>query len=318
MNYYVCHKLGTLPNVSPEADIDHCQECKQLVHVMPKKLLDAEIMDATIICLECIEKMKSKFEKEGREIHSFRRGVDNSWQEAEWGGAKKAFGKNLPSEPTFESILNTYYIKDGVILLLSSDRLETLNKILSIPFNPDIHYPILYIHIHFAILEIAKKILDYIPDKENALYKQLEDFYNALIDCEDNNLTAVFPLNVPYRNWWNGPHLDFPKKEEITSWFPMRIQSIENNNVIIIVGKRESDTTTYGEVNLPRGTFPDDIEEETYGEIAFYEEDYVIKMHPIQWDQPKELKLLTEKVTPYLIKSSIARQKQVYKDLFGQ
>ncbi len=101
------------------------------------------------------------------------------------------------------------FAHDGILHLAARERAQNIGRVLAEPFDRNLHYPIIYIHVFFAMLPETKVMLDAVPDKEDETYKQLEDYYNALKVCEHWNI-GIFPLTVRHRNWWKGPHLTFP------------------------------------------------------------------------------------------------------------
>jgi len=208
------------------------------------------------------------------------------------------------------------YAADGIFHLASRERHENLEKLLATAFDPELHHTMAYIHLHYAMLDIGKKILDHTPNKEDETYKELEDYYNALKECERSNF-GVFPLNVSFRNWWNGPHLKFPDPDRITEWFPLRVESIEGNILHCVVAKKKGDEITYGFFEFSVDKSIVTPKAEMMGEIAFYGKEYCIALHSLNvWDHRPSLKVVIDKAWPYIVQSEETFRQKIEKDLF--
>lgn len=211
------------------------------------------------------------------------------------------------------------FANDGIFHLASANRSDNVRKMIAEPFNPEVHYPIIYLHTHYAMLKEAKTLLDSVPNKEDETYKQLEDYYNALKECERVN-HGIFPLNVPYRDWWNGPHLSFP--EGYIDWNPFQIDVIieeGDTEFSCVMGKKEEDGIHYGFVTLPIDKCRIRPEVDMFGEIAFYsddDDDFIIDFHREKiWVRPPELNAVYEKIQPYMIKSNELLNERIMKDI---
>lgn len=204
------------------------------------------------------------------------------------------------------------YAYDGILHLASRDRYKNLECILAVPFDPDLHYPLAYVHLHFAMLDIGRKILDHTTNKEDEAYKDLDDYHKALEECEKSHV-GIFPLSVPYRRWWDGPHLDFPNRNKITAWFPLRVQEVDGDDLYCTVGKKEG---IYGnsKFSVQKATHP--VEEDMMGEVVFYGEDYLIDFHREKtWKYPSAMKVYADKAMPYLIRSNETLRKRIEENL---
>lgn len=211
-------------------------------------------------------------------------------------------------------------------------------ELMEMDFDPKIHFPMTYLHIYYAFLnhhEIwgsAEDLLNKAPDKTDPTYLHLNDYYQALLECDESYVT-VFPLTVPWRDWWNGPHLDFPKElngVKMTQWNPAKIEWIEGDTVTLHVGKKEDEKIVYGNVKIKKDKLnidlPDGIADD-YGdntcdnpsvflELAFYDEELLAKCHnPYgSWEQPVELQELREVIRPII--DAINRRVQEFSDSF--
>jgi hypothetical protein len=206
------------------------------------------------------------------------------------------------------------YAYDGILHLASANCKETLAKVLVTPFDPNIHYTLAYIHLHYAMLDEAEAILNHTPDKTDETYKQLEDYLLALKECQRTNI-GIFPLSVPYRNWWNGPHLPFPIEyngNKLDSWFPVRLECVEKDKAYLIVAKLEDNKIVYAEVTIPDVA----VEPDSMGEIAFYGDNYLIKFHKLDfWVQPAELNAVRLKAWPFIETSHKCLSEQIERSL---
>lgn len=202
------------------------------------------------------------------------------------------------------------YAPDGVLDLANRERFETLKKVMTIPFAPELHYPVIYIHLHYAMLNEAKQMLDLVEDKEDETYKQLSDLYEALTECERANVSggSVFPLDVPFRDWWKGPHMKFPNQDKIIDFFPLRVNLVEEKSIYLTVAQVE-DGIKYGFFDFPLDErILSTPEQNSLGEIAFYgdaEGDYLINFYPKhrEWTYPPELEAVKQKSLPYIKRS---------------
>ena len=123
-------------------------------------------------------------------------------------------------------------------------------------------------------------------------------------------------MNIRYMDWWNGPHLTFPDK--ITSWYPIRINCLHEGKVACYVGKLEGKEITYGVVDFPENKFTD-YQEDQMGEIAFYGEDYLIKLHTdTVWDMLPELKAISDKCWPIIEKSRRLSKEKIWKEYYNE
>lgn len=209
------------------------------------------------------------------------------------------------------------YANDGILHLASRDRVSILETVLSNPFDPELHYPLAYIHLHYAMLETGKKILDHAPDKNDETYKELEDFHNSLEECRRSNF-GVFPLNVSFRDWWNGPHLQFPNRDKITSWFPLRVLHVDMV-VDLVIAKKEGEHIDYVFITLPKNKFSSSPEADLMGEIAFYGEDFIVNFHEKRtWKPSPKMKEVIDKVMPYIKKSNELLNKQIRHELYKE
>jgi len=212
---------------------------------------------------------------------------------------------------------------DGILHLAARERAENIVRVINEPFDPDVHYPVIYIHIFYAMLQESKVLLENVPNKEDETYKQLADYHKALEICEHHN-AAVFPLTVRHRYWWDGPHLDFPdvhNGRERTSWHPLKINFIDPNgkDVYCHVGKLE-DEIVIGEAAFPVEKFENYLEN-AFGEVAFYGQDekaeYIIKLHPGgNWKHDPELKRISDLAWPYIEKSHNLLNEQIRKEYY--
>lgn len=217
------------------------------------------------------------------------------------------------------------FAHDGILHLAARERAVNIARVLLEPFDPDVHYPIIYIHIHFAMLKEAEILLEGVPDRSDETYKQLEDYHKALETCEDYN-AAVFPLSVRYSKWWSGPHLSFPptyKGRERTSWHPIYINRIEDDgkHLYCHVGKMENGEMVIGEVAFPADKFDDEYHAADFGEVAFYGQDadaeYIIKLHGNgPWKRDAELQRVVDLAFPYIKKSHELLNEQIRKEYY--
>jgi hypothetical protein len=217
---------------------------------------------------------------------------------------------------TFQEAIDIF-AHDGIFHLASRERKENLDKLLSVPFDPEIHYSLAYIHIHFVMLNEAERILEYTPDKEDETYKQLKDYYDALAECDRVDI-GIFPLSVSYRDWWKGPHLDFPPG--FTDWYPIRMDCIDDKSACITVGKLENGEITYGYVDFITKEFIenslDEFSTDSMGEMAYYENTgYKFRFHQSKiWNRPPELDVVAQRVQPLIQKSHDLLTEAIAKD----
>jgi hypothetical protein len=210
------------------------------------------------------------------------------------------------------------YAPEGVLGLARQDRHEKLKTLLSVPFDPDLHYTMAYIHLHYAMLEIAEVILTHC-NKEDETYKELEDFHNALEDCQRTN-HSVFPLSVRHRHWWSGPHL-FGKdiKDGMTAWFPLRVEFVEGDTFQAIVARKEDDRTVYGQVEIPCNRTITPPENDLMGEIVYHGEEYQIAFHLEKiWRHNPALQIVVNRAMPYITRSNEMLNQRIEEDLFGK
>jgi len=195
-----------------------------------------------------------------------------------------------------EEIINIYCKNQS-----GKDINELFHKLIQIKFDPEIHYPLICYHIHFVMLEKAEQLMNMCDNKNDETYLCLNDFYQAVMEA--NNFYGIFPLIVPYRNWWNGPHLSFPKQwnnSKITQWNPGRISNIESGIAYCVIAKLIDGKIVYGNVELPINRFPYEKENAIF-EIAFYENDYIIMFHEDKlWTRPPKLEALYQIINPIL------------------
>jgi hypothetical protein len=60
------------------------------------------------------------------------------------------------------------YAYDGILHLACRERKKILAKVLAVPFDKEVHYPLADIHLHFAMLKEAGAILEHTTDKDDA------------------------------------------------------------------------------------------------------------------------------------------------------
>ena len=196
------------------------------------------------------------------------------------------------------------------LFLASGDRKERIAKLLSVPFDPQVHYPIAYIHLYYAMLDEAANILDYAPDKTDETYQQLNDYLQAMQECERSHI-GIFPLNISYRKWWDGPHLPFPetyKEKKLAVWYPIRVDCIENNIVHCSLGEKVDNKIHYFYIECPLDKFQIPPKEDQMGEMAVYgddgDDDSLILLHlQEKWEQKPELKAVADQVGEIIKKS---------------
>ena len=178
---------------------------------------------------------------------------------------------------------------------------ELFQKVTEIEFNPTIHYPLICLHIHYSMLEKAEQLMNLCTDKNDETYLCLNDFYQAILEA--NSCYGIFPLSISYGNWWNGPHLSFPKElneSKITKWNPGRIYNIVDGIAYCVIGKLVNNEIIYGNIELPIDKFPYEKENAIF-EIAFYGNDYIILYHKDEiWKRPEQLEKLYEIIDPIL------------------
>ena len=100
--------------------------------------------------------------------------------------------------------------------------------------------------LHWAKLDFAEEVLRSIPTElteSDTSIQALWDLLTALREAERG--LSVFPLSVPAREWWSGPHTDLPKtwgEYALGNWMPARIEGIDQDSSVayIVAAKRPS------------------------------------------------------------------------------
>ena len=204
------------------------------------------------------------------------------------------------------------YAPDGILHLLCRERRSILKTILSEPFDPDLHYTLTYVHLYYALLDTAKQYLDFVPNKNDPTYKELEDYYNALEEC-DNSGHGVFPLTVNYRNWWNGPHL--ANKKDV-AWFPLRVETVDGDKFHATVAKFEDSKITYGDVEFECNLAKTTPKPEAMGEAIFDGEKYSILFYDEEeWIFNPVLQKVIDRAWPYIIRSDKLLNERIEEEL---
>lgn len=187
---------------------------------------------------------------------------------------------------TINEIIEIY---KQVPVLSSPESKEMFSKLLKMDFDPEIHYPIAYLYLHYCRFYECEHLLS-LSNKEDQTYKDLYNMLMAISEAEDGE--CVFPLTIPYDKWWNGPHklpLSY-KGKPLVKWFPCQITEVDCNKIYLIIGKNENGINQYGYVDLDLGklnlefSLPNENSNfykdysKKYGELGFYgtETDFVL------------------------------------------
>ncbi len=159
-----------------------------------------------------------------------------------------------------------------------------------------LHLPVARLLVHRMQLDFAETVLTETPSalrQNDSRFRALTDLLAVLRETE--RARAVFPLSVPFADWWNGPHLDFPRETpegRLEQWFPAQVDEVDDAIVHLIMAKRDRDDgkVTYAQVELPREQFDrasmdepsERLQAGRFLELAFYgaQEALHIRTHP--------------------------------------
>lgn len=213
---------------------------------------------------------------------------------------------------TIDEVIERYKISP---ILSSREAKECFEKLKNMDFDPSIHYPIIYLYLHYAQLEKARELLDLNKNKDDQVHIDLDNILLALEECMDSGW-GVFPLTVPFSNWWNGPHTNLPKKVNdlpLKEWVPARLIEVTDGKVHLVSAKLVHNEIQYVRIEvdreklgcnfeLPDGNYDGDP---MILEIGFYGETegvFVTRCHDlrdINWP-PKTIKPLIKTIQPVL------------------
>lgn len=206
-----------------------------------------------------------------------------------------------------------------------TQAVEALN--LTTGDGPEIVYHSLHLWVarllvHRAQLDFAEAVLSETPAsiRETDLrFRAIVDLLAALREAE--RIRSVFPLSVPYRDRWKGPHLEFPREidEEgnLVQWFPAQIDDVDEETVYLVMAKRdpEAGKEEYAHVEIPREIFDaasldedsSQIRSGRFIELAFYgvREILRIRVHPDTPWQPPGMPPLDPDPRRYLRKAGL-------------
>jgi len=192
---------------------------------------------------------------------------------------------------------------------------------------PDTVYQSLHLYVarllvHRAQLDFADTVLSETPALLRATDIRFQALSNLLTAMREAERTrAVFPLSVPAKDWWKGPHLEFDSAiadGPLVKWFPAQVDDVDDQTVYLIMAKRgpADGKVEYGHVAIPRERFDDASLDEPSGqlregwflELAFYgaQETMKIRVHPDTPWQPSGLPGLDPDPRRYLKKAGIA------------
>lgn len=155
---------------------------------------------------------------------------------------------------------------------------EAVDKVLAIPFDKDLHYPLIYLLAMLDYREDQKALLDAVPDKTDQVYITLKAKYDSWMYYKETNIDDYIPSSIPFERRWDGPHLDFPKElngKKLYDWCPIRVNCVENGKVYFSFSGDRSDVGGCDCEETP--------ERNQLGEIAWYgfdgDEGHLVKFH---------------------------------------
>ncbi len=143
--------------------------------------------------------------------------------------------------------------------------------------------------------EIWETLPEEVQEREN--FQKMYERHLMLVEAEKHH-SCVFPMTIALEDrWTEKPHLDFPNKEEITSWNPGRVEYIDEADGVIrtVIGKFEFGEMVQGYVDFVREEFESRTlqpkeKDSVLFEIAFdREENYTVKFHKVYMSDEEAL-----------------------------
>ena len=188
-------------------------------------------------------------------------------------------------------------------------RVEGKTKLRSIEgtnLTEEVYFPLARLMLYYADVDFVRDaIFDLIPPEyhDDKRYLALENLLCSLEDARTYD-TSVFPLNVPFRNRWKGPHLAFPKElngKLFHEWYPLRVELAEGDTIYCTVAENDPQLR-YGTIQFTKDQFEkwlvdatldemqldrEKVPRRPFFEIAFYGDEPQIRMHKEEkWDDP--------------------------------
>jgi len=145
----------------------------------------------------------------------------------------------------------------------ATEALGLLSTEVSEPVYRALHLWVARLLLHRGQLDFTEQVLASIPEsirQRDTQFQALSRLLETLREAERGR--GVFPWSVPPDRWWHPfPNLSFPSEvngEPLTQWNPARVEDVDEDNVWLIVGKKNPDKLpTYGHLAIPRDRFDD-------------------------------------------------------------
>lgn len=151
---------------------------------------------------------------------------------------------------------------------------KIFSKLKETDFSASIHYPIIYLYLHYSQLEKAEFLLNKSDSTNDETYLELKDLLEALKETNFSN-SSVFPLSTPWREWKNGPHLDFPNEiavndyeyHKLIKWFPGSVIYVEGKKVGFTFGEISGGGIDYADVEIDLDKLKELVDDKFIDEI---------------------------------------------------
>lgn len=155
------------------------------------------------------------------------------------------------------------------------------NSELGLDHYEALHFRVARLALRNVRLSFMEMVLDEVPNKyqDHPQYVALRHFYNHFRMVELRQ--AFFPLNVPFDERENGPHLFEPPEDgrTITTWVAGRVDAVEDKIYTVIQHFTVGEDVGDAYFNIPFGTLEkwessrpeDEVREGDYFEIVIYD-----------------------------------------------